>query len=81
MTWAVYILKCSDDTLYTGITNDLPARLEKHASGKGAKYTRSRGPYEVVLTETFESRSAASKREVEIKALSRDEKLRLISAS
>lgn len=78
MEWVVYILKCADDTLYTGITNDLEARLAKHESGKGAKYTRSRGPYEVMLTENYENRSAASKRESELKSLSRDAKLALI---
>lgn len=76
--WVVYILRCADDTLYTGVTNDLPARLEKHASGKGAKYTRSRGPYEVIFTETHPDRSAASRRETAIKALSRASKLELI---
>lgn len=48
MSWVVYILKCADDTLYTGITNDLEARIVKHESGKGAKYTRSRGPFELI---------------------------------
>lgn len=77
MGWIVYILKCADDTLYTGITNDLEARLAKHESGKGAKYTRSRGPYEVIFTENHETRSDASKREAAIKTLNREAKLAL----
>lgn len=79
MNWIVYILKCADDTLYTGITTDLAARLEKHESGKGAKYTRSRAPFEVIYTEEHDSRSSASKREAQIKALDRVEKLQLTS--
>lgn len=79
MGWIVYILKCADDTLYTGITTDLEARLAKHSNGTGAKYTRSRGPYEVIYTEEHEERSAASRREWEIKSLSRTAKLALKS--
>ena len=79
MGWVVYILKCADDTLYTGITNNLDARLAKHESGAGAKYTRSRGPYEVLFTERHETRSTATKREAEIKSLSRERKLQLVS--
>ena len=79
MDWIVYILRCADDTLYTGITNDLAERLLKHENGTGAKYTRSRSPFEVVYTETGLTRSEASKREAQIKALDRSEKLRLIS--
>ncbi len=59
-SWFVYILRCGDDTLYTGVTNDIDARLAKHRNGTGAKYTRSRGPYEVLLTEEHADRSAAS---------------------
>ena len=81
MSWVVYILKCADDTLYTGITNNLEARLAKHESGAGAKYTRSRGPYEVLFTENHESRSTATKREAEIKSLSRERKLQLVSSA
>ena len=77
-SWFVYILRCGDDTLYTGVTNDIDARLAKHRNGTGAKYTRSRGPYEVLLTEEHADRSAASKREAQIKSLSRAEKLALI---
>ena len=75
--WIVYILKCADKSLYAGITTDLDARLAKHANGTGAKYTRGRGPYEVVITENYPTKSAALKREIEIKKLSRLEKLRL----
>lgn len=77
MEWVVYILKCADDTLYTGITNDLPARIAAHESGKGAKYTRGRGPFALVYSEGCEDRSLACKREMAIKLLSREEKLRL----
>ncbi len=78
MNWVVYILKCGDETLYTGITNDLPARLGAHESGTGAKYTKGRGPFTVLHQEFFENRSLASKREIKIKKLSRAEKLALI---
>jgi putative endonuclease len=75
MDWVVYILKCGDGSLYTGITNDLPARLNAHSDGSGAKYTKGRGPFEVAYQEAHTDRSAASKRELEIKRLSRQEKL------
>lgn len=75
----IYILRCADGTLYTGWTNDLEKRLQTHNSGKGAKYTRSRRPVELVYTESFATRSEAMKREAEIKKLSREEKLRLCS--
>ena len=81
MAWVVYILKCADDTLYCGITNDLDARIAAHENGTGAKYTKGRGPFEVIYTEPCENRSAASKREFAIKALSRVEKLDLIEQS
>lgn len=74
----VYILKCSDSTLYTGYTNDLKNRLMVHNSGKGAKYTRGRLPVEIVYSEAFETKSEATKREYYIKQLSRAEKLKLI---
>ncbi|MCB1532285.1 MAG: GIY-YIG nuclease family protein [Alphaproteobacteria bacterium] len=79
MDWVVYILKCADQTLYTGITNDFAKRLTAHENGSGAKYTKGRGPFEVVFQEKFKTRSAASKREYEIKRLSREEKLSLIA--
>lgn len=77
--WYLYILRCGDGTLYTGITNDVPHRLEMHRSGKGAKYTRGRGPLELVHQETCESYSAALKREHQVKKLPRSEKLQLIA--
>ena len=76
--WKLYILRCGDGTLYTGITTDVERRLEEHRSGKGAKYTRSRGPLELVYREECTDKSSALKRELEIKALSRSEKLKLI---
>ena len=75
--WVVYMLQCADMTLYTGITTDLDARLLKHDRGTGAKYTRGRGPYEVIFVETCATKSAALKRELEIKKLSRNAKLAL----
>ena len=77
-TWYVYILRCRDDTLYTGITDDLNRRLEAHNAGKGAKYTRGRGPVKLCYSEEQESYSAALKREYAIKQLSRADKLALM---
>jgi putative endonuclease len=76
--WYIYILECSDGTLYTGITTDVNRRLSEHNSGKGAKYTRPRTP--VVLRALFEAknRSEASKEEYRIKHLTRKEKLKLL---
>lgn len=78
MGWTVYILRCGDGTLYTGCTNDLPRRLEAHRSGKGAKYTRSRPPVELVYQEETADKSAALRREAAIKRLDRRAKLALI---
>ena len=78
--WFVYLLLCCDQTLYCGITDDVQRRLEMHRSGKGAKYTRGRGPLELVYTEECESYSSALKREYAIKQLPRSEKLKLIEA-
>ena len=78
--WYVYILRCSDRTLYTGSTDDVARRAQVHISGKGAKYTRCRIPVEVVYSEACESYSAALKREYAIKQLSRKEKLELIAS-
>ena len=77
--WYVYILECSDGTLYTGITTNLDKRLKTHNNGKGAKYTKTRLP--VVLKASFEAedRSSASKEEYRIKQLTRKEKLELIN--
>ena len=77
-TWKLYILRCGDGSLYTGITTDVDKRLEAHRAGKGAKYTRGRGPLELVYREDCGDHSAALRRELEIKALSREEKLALI---
>ena len=78
--WKVYIVKCADTTFYTGITNGLDKRLKAHDAGMGAKYTKSRGPVELVYTEPAADRSTASKREYAIKQLSRTEKLVLIAS-
>ena len=77
-SWKVYILRCGDGSLYTGITKDVSARLEQHRSGKGAKYTRGRGPLELVYSEECPDHSAALRRELQIKALPRPEKEKLI---
>lgn len=78
-TWKLYILRCGDGSLYTGITTDVEKRLEAHRCGKGAKYTRGRTPLELVYSEECGDHSAALKRELEIKNLSREEKLKLIT--
>jgi putative endonuclease len=75
--WTVYVLKCADNTLYTGITNDLQGRLKKHENGTGAKYTKGRGPFTLAHTEEMNSRSLALKREAEIKSLPKSGKLAL----
>lgn len=77
----VYMLRCHDDTLYTGYTTDPLRRLAVHQSGKGAKYTRSRLPVELVYQEELADRSDALQREAAIKKLSRAEKLQLIHAA
>lgn len=74
----VYILKCKDNTLYTGYTINVTKRLEVHESGKGAKYTRGRGPFEVVFTESYASKEEALRKEYAIKQLTRQEKKCLI---
>lgn len=79
--WLVYILRCRDGSLYTGITNDLPKRLASHAAGKASRYTRSRLPVSLAFTEPQTSRSAALKREAAIKKLSRPQKDELLSRS
>jgi len=81
MSYFVYILKCSDDTLYTGITTDVDRRVDEHNnSDKGAKYTKIRRPVTLMYTEEVEDRSSASKREYAIKKLTRNEKKGLIDA-
>ena len=77
-TWFLYILRCGDGTLYTGITTDVQARFAQHQAGKGAKYTRGRGPLEVVYTEECGDHSAALKRELAVKSLPREEKEKML---
>lgn len=74
----VYILLCSDNTLYTGWTNNLQSRIAAHNEGNGAKYTRVRLPVKMVYSEDFPTKSEAMKREYEIKRMSRQQKLELI---
>ncbi len=81
MSYWLYILRCGDGTLYTGTTDDVDRRLAVHQSGKGAKYTRGRGPLEVVYREELPDKSAALKREIAVKRLTREEKLDLIKTS
>jgi len=81
MNYYTYILRCADDTLYTGWTTDLEARIEAHNAGIGAKYTRGRGPVELAYAESLSGKSAAMQRECAIKKLSRLEKLALIEKS
>ena len=79
MPYFVYILKCSDDTLYCGITTDIERRIAEHNDSElGAKYTRGRGPFELVYSANFTDRSSASKEEYRIKKLSRMQKIKLI---
>ena len=80
MRWVVYILECGDNSLYTGITTDLSARFAAHQAGTGAKYTRGRGPLKLVFQELAPDRSAATRRESEIKALDVAAKRRLINS-
>lgn len=76
-TWFVYLLRCSDDTLYCGITNNLSRRIEQHNKGKGAKYTRGRGPVALIKFWTFPTKGKALSFEYKVKQLSREEKLKL----
>ena len=80
--WFVYILRCSDNSLYTGVTTDCERRLHEHTHpARGAKYTRARRPVQLAYSEPAESRASAQQREAEIKRLSRDAKRRLITVS
>ena len=79
MNWFCYILRCADDTLYCGITNNLEKRLAAHNAGTASKYTRVRAPVELVFTEPFPDKPAALKREMAIKNLKRADKLALIN--
>jgi predicted GIY-YIG superfamily endonuclease len=78
--WFVYVVRCRDGTLYTGISRDVDARVAKHNAGKGARYTRGRGPVALLHTERRSSQAAALRREAAIKALPRAEKLALTGA-
>lgn len=77
--WQLYLLRCGDGTLYTGIALDAKKRLLMHQQGKGAKYTRGRGPLELVYTEVCPTHSDALKRELEVKAMTKEEKEALIA--
>jgi putative endonuclease len=82
VAYHLYILKCADDSLYTGITTDVERRVEEHNAGKaGAKYTRARRPVEVVYSKKFRDRSGASVAEAALKKLTREEKLALVRAN
>lgn len=74
----IYIIRCRDKSLYTGWTNNLERRFKAHQEGKGAKYTRGRGPLELVYFEEFEEKAIAMKREYEIKQMSREKKLKMV---
>ncbi len=76
--WFLYMLRCSDLSLYTGITKDIERRFKKHSEGKGARYTRTRRPLEVVYQETCKTRTSALIRECEMKAFPRPKKLAII---
>lgn len=80
-SWYVYVVRCRDDSLYTGITTELERRIEEHNhSPKGARYTRARRPVELVYSEALENRSDAASREYEIKQLSPEQKRKLIKS-
>lgn len=81
MNWHVYIILCTDDTLYTGITTEMERRLRQHANGRGAKYFRGRQPKELLYLESGHDRSTASKREHAIKAMRRADKDALIAST
>lgn len=76
--WFVYMLRCGDGSLYTGVSTDVQARLKAHQSGKGAKYTRSHPPVTLVYTQSCPDKSSAFRREWQIKHLTREEKLKMI---
>ena len=78
-SWSVYILRCGDGTLYCGITRDVAARLETHRRGKGAKYTKGRGPLELRYVERCPDQPSALRREREIKRMRRTSKLALMN--
>jgi putative endonuclease len=77
--WTVYIVRCIDETLYTGVAKDLASRISQHNDGRGAKYTRGRRPVKLVYQEKARDRGAALRREIEIKRLSSSEKRALLA--
>lgn len=79
--WTVYILRCKDKTLYTGITTNISDRIKAHNSGKGAKYTKGRGPVKLVWKKIVKNESAARKMEYKIKSLSREKKVILVASN
>ena len=79
MSHHVYVVECSDGTLYTGYTTDVERRVREHSAGEGAKYTRGRTPVELRYVETFEAKGAALSREHEVKSFSRTEKIALFT--
>lgn len=81
LSWHVYVILCSDDSLYTGITTDVARRFNQHASGQGARYFRGRQPRELVYLESGHTRSSAGRREAEIKGMTRVEKTAMIQAA
>jgi putative endonuclease len=80
MNWQVYVILCSDNSLYTGITTDMERRLRQHETGRGAKYFRGRRPKQVLYLESGHTRSSAGKREAEIKGMTRADKCLLLSS-
>ena len=80
MAWAVYILECSDGSFYTGMSNNVEARINTHNASKGAKYTKSRLPVTLVFQENTLTKSESLRREIEIKKLTRKKKMELIDA-
>ena len=77
--WYLYIIRCNDDSLYTGVTTDIPRRIKEHNLKTGGSYTRTRTPVELVYQEPLPTRSSALKREIQIKKLPRTKKLALIN--
>ena len=80
MNWSVYIILCTDNTFYTGIAVEVTKRFNQHAAGQGAKYFRGRQPKQLVYIEPGHNRSSATKREIDLKKLSREEKSRIIAS-
>ena len=81
MIWFVYMLRCRDNSVYTGITNNLDKRIKAHMSGNGSKYLRGRLPVKLIYKEDFSNRSSASKREIAVKKLKKKEKELLIKSA